>query len=145
MGTWGVNTFENDDAQDWIVELQEDGSVDFLVSSFAADEADGGYLEAPDGARILCAAEVVAAVVSGDRDALPEEAASWLKAQRDLDFARLAPLTKAGVDRVLAEHSELRELWQENADDFPEWLSSVARLRSRLDTSMTVPGPSDTA
>jgi len=140
-----VNTFENDDAQDWIVELQEDGSVDFLVSSLSADEAGGGYLEAPEGARILCAAEVVAAAVSGDRDALPEEAASWLKGQRDFDFARLAPLAKAGVDRVLAEHSELRELWEENADLFPEWRTSVTRLRSRLDTSMTVPGPSDTA
>lgn len=139
MGTWGVNTFENDDAQDWLVELQEDGSVDFLVSSLSADEAGGGYLEAPDGARILCAAEVVAAAVSGDRDALPEEAASWLQAQRGIDFARLAPVAKTSVDRVLAEHSELRELWQENAGDFPEWRASVARLRSRLDTGLTVP------
>ena len=134
MGTWGVNTFENDDAQDWIAELQEDGSVDFLVSSFSPDEADGGYLEAPEGARILCAAEVVAAAVSGDRDALPEEAASWLKAQHDFDFAPLAPLAEASVGRVLAERSELEELWQENADDFPEWRASVTRLRSRLAT-----------
>lgn len=133
MGTWGVKTFENDDARGWVDELRNDGSVDFLVSSFSPDEADG-YLEAPNGVRILCAAEVVAAAAAGHPSTLPKPAAFWLKAHRDFDFALLVPLAEANVERVLAERSGLRELWQKNAEDFPQWRASVERLRSRLAT-----------
>lgn len=131
MGTWGIATFENDDAMDWLNELQEAEDVSLLASSLIAEEAEE-YLEAPDGVRILCAAEVIAAAVSGASDGLPEEVLSWLEDRGNSELLPLAPQARAGVDRVLADRSELAELWEENPESYPVWRSSVERLRQRL-------------
>jgi hypothetical protein len=55
-----------------------------------------------------------------------------VKAHRQLDTAPLIPLAIRKVDRVLAENSELNELWLENEVDYPAWKAGVLDLRSRL-------------
>jgi hypothetical protein len=42
------------------------------------------------------------------------------------------PIAVAKIDRVLAAHSELDELWKENEADYPTWRAGVDDLRSRL-------------
>jgi hypothetical protein len=130
MGTWGINPFENDDAMDWLGELQEKGDLAFLAASLSPEEIEG-YLEAPDGVCILCASEIIAAAVTGESENLPAEALSWLQ-EHDLDLLSLVPLARTKVARVLADRSEISELWEENPEDFPAWRDSVVRLQARL-------------
>ncbi|MEW6284169.1 MAG: DUF4259 domain-containing protein, partial [Candidatus Eremiobacterota bacterium] len=78
-------------------------------------------------------AEVVAAGAGRPGEPLPDEAAAWLKTNRQLDFASLLPLARAQVARVVGSDSELRELWEENADDFPAWHAAVSDLLKRLE------------
>jgi Domain of unknown function (DUF4259) len=59
MGAWGVANFENDDAQDWVYELEE--SKDLSVVANLDNEI---YLAAPECARALAAAEVLTALLS---------------------------------------------------------------------------------
>jgi hypothetical protein len=137
MGAWGTAAFENDDALDWTSELAESEDLDFLQWSLepeAIEGDDGDYLEAPEGVGIVCAAAVVAAGVDGNAAGLPEEAAEWLAAHRTLDFASLAPSARAGLARVLDEGSELKELWEENEEDFPAWRHSLVEIHGRLGT-----------
>jgi hypothetical protein len=61
MGAWGFGSFDNDDAADWIFELEESSGVTALVSAFKAIKPDR-YLEAPECSVALAAAEVVAAL-----------------------------------------------------------------------------------
>jgi Domain of unknown function (DUF4259) len=133
MGFWGLTTFENDDAMDWIEELQEHGSLEFLAASLTPEEVDGFYLEAPEGVGILCAAEVIAGAISDDTSSLPEEARSWLAENSGLDFSSLASLAQSKLDRVLAEHSELYELWQEDPATVSQQQNAVAHLRGRFE------------
>ena len=66
MGAWGAGPFENDDAMDWAIDLEESGDVGFVVEALRAAEGDG-YLDAPEGSVTMAAAEVVAALDPGPR------------------------------------------------------------------------------
>ena len=55
MGAWGHGPFDNDDAGDWVFEL-EDSGVSALRSAL---QLDGGYVEAPEAAAGVAAAAVV--------------------------------------------------------------------------------------
>ena len=48
MGAWGVGHFDNDDAGDWVWELEDTGTASPVTAAFAAVEAEANYLEAPD-------------------------------------------------------------------------------------------------
>ena len=132
MSAWGTGTFDNDDAADWLAELQT--MDDEAILHAALDAAEEGYLEAPEGARILCACELVAALAGQAAADLPEIAREWVEQHRALDVSTLVPMARKGIDRVLAVDSELEELWRENADEYPAWRQTVLTLKVRLGT-----------
>lgn len=132
MGTWDTGTFDNDDAMDWAADLADGDDLEVCERSLSPEEVQGYYLEAPDGVSILCAGEVLAALSGRPSPRLPEEVQQWVAAHRQLDPASLVPLAIAKIDRVLAEHSELNELWKENDADYPAWRAGVDDLRLRL-------------
>ena len=135
MSTWGLGIFENDDAMDWVYELQESDDLSLVES--ALDTLIGGigdYLDAYDCAVALAAAEVVAALVGNPFDDLPEEVADWVDRQQengaleiDTDLVRRSV---QGVDAVVGE-SELKELWVEN-EELESWYTVVDDLLERL-------------
>ena len=63
MGAWGTGPFDDDNASDWVWELQEadDWRVVEQALRGAADVDATTYLEAPDGQIAWAAAAVVAA------------------------------------------------------------------------------------
>ena len=138
MGTWGMAVFDNDDAMDWLAELEQstdDTAVRAALETAAATGADA-YLEAPEGQLALAAAEVVAAAAGTRGDPLPEEAETWIGAY-GASAAPHTALAARAVHRVLAsENSEVRELWSEEggaeADDIAVWEEKVEDLRRRL-------------
>ena len=62
MGAWGIGTFENDDAGDWVDRLEESEGLTLLTETLAPAADPSGYLEAPTCTEALAAAEVVAAL-----------------------------------------------------------------------------------
>lgn len=134
MSAWNTGTFDNDDAADWLAELQATDDETVLQAALEAADAGEGYLEAPEGARILCACELVAALIGQAASDLPEMAREWVELHPALDVSTLLPIARNGIDRVLAVDSELEELWRENADEYSAWRQSVLNLKDRLDT-----------
>jgi hypothetical protein len=128
MGTWGMKTFENDEALDWASELEGTKDVTLLGSSLHPAEVNDYYLEAPDCVRILCASEVIAGVIGKPRPSLPENISSWIAKNKNLKVKDLVPLAIEKVQRVLAKDSELDELWAENEQDYPIWKKDVEEL-----------------
>lgn len=63
---------------------------------------------------------------------LPDELRTWTAANATLDPSRQLQAAVQKVDRVVAEHSELDELWKENEAEYPQWRASVLDLRARL-------------
>ena len=131
MGTWDSGPFGNDTAADFANDL-DDAAVEERealirrVLTRAVD--DQGYLEAPEAEQAVAAAALVAAQCPGGEPVSPyygpEEPVPGLPD----DVRRLAV---EALDRVVAEKSELAELWGEEGDG-GSWRSGVGRLRRVL-------------
>lgn len=127
MGTWGFLPFENDDALDWLNELEAGGAE---VVRGALANAGAGYVEAPEGSVAIAAAEITSASKGNPPGDLPEDVASWVTAHGAELGAEDVQLALQAVTRVAGEESELAELW-DDADE-PEWRESLGELSERL-------------
>lgn len=138
MGAWGYGSFENDDALDWVFELEQSRDLSVIVSALnEIISGIGGYLDATDCANALAAAETVAALAGRPGPALPEEITHWV-GERHAESPQGRLIVDKAVTRqaqhaisaVLSE-SELKELWEET-DDLERWKVTVTDLLERL-------------
>jgi hypothetical protein len=130
MGAWGAGSFENDDAMDWIAELEDEGLIVAGAALQEIIEVADEYLEAPACSAALAAAEVVAALRGHPAADLPEEVAAWIAAHPGDPGEDLVAVARRAVDAIAAD-SELAELWGESADQ-AGWQSAVTDLQTRL-------------
>jgi hypothetical protein len=132
MGAWDASVFGNDDAADWAGDLVDADQEQLVADALARAAGPAGteYLEATEGAEALAAAEVVAAAAGAPTDVSPynERALAWASGRAGL--VELIPVAIRAVDRVVANDSELAELWAEAGD--PAWLKAADDLRERL-------------
>lgn len=131
MGAWGAGVFDNDDALDWIDQL-ENGGATALTEAFAAIADADAYVDASDASMALAAAEVAAAARGRPAADLPGEVEAWVKLNGASVAPDVIPLAMDAVRRV-REDSELRELWEEQ--DPSEWYAAVDDLLGRLRAS----------
>jgi hypothetical protein len=132
MGAWGSDSFENDDAADWIGDFCDDPNAEEISAALSAiaetDAAD--YVEAPECSVAIAAAELVAALKGAPNTDLPDEAKKCVSSlNMSADPATIALALKA-ITRVKSD-SELKELWDESGDP-DEWYSAVDNLEQRL-------------
>jgi len=127
MGAWGYLPFENDDALDWMEDLEAGGAQ---VVRQALAKAGDRYVEAPQGAVALAAAEVTAATQGNPLGDLPENVTDWVTAHGAEITAEDVEMALEAVERVAGDQSELAELW-DDADE-PEWRDSLDDLAERL-------------
>lgn len=136
MGTWSTGPFGNDFAQDWAEDLHESNDLYFIESTLDNVLANAAYLEAPFGAEGIAAVETLLRLEGRGGPADDDSAGvdEWVELVRPkYKKSRADLLDKAGkvLALVLAEASELRELWQdsEHAD---AWRADVAAQQARL-------------
>jgi hypothetical protein len=132
MGAWGVGSFDNDDALDWLADFTANDFrlIDRTLAAVAAllpvDE-----LDAPEACEVLAAAECVAAAGGYPAATLPDEVSDWLTNNQPIhlkpDYVTMA---QKAVARVLAQ-SELRDLWAET-DEYGAWTAVTTDLLTRL-------------
>ncbi|HEX8407011.1 MAG TPA: DUF4259 domain-containing protein [Duganella sp.] len=136
MGTWTVDAFGNDYAQDWAEDLQETSNMDAVEDTLdTALDPSAGELEAPFAAEALVAIEVVARL-QGKGGASGEDSAAvdqWVEARKPKARLRADLQEKAllAIARILSDQSELRELWAES-EHYEAWRASVEDLRARV-------------
>jgi len=129
MGAWGAGSFENDDASDWVWELEEAENESILAEAFARVNDSEDDPEAPDCCIAIAAAEVVAAMRKRGPTDLPEEAAEFVKRMK-APSASLVASARRAVERIRTQ-SELKDLWDES--ESPDgWSRAIADLQSRL-------------
>ncbi|ELX09095.1 hypothetical protein Jab_2c11550 [Janthinobacterium sp. HH01] len=136
MGTWAVDAFGNDYAQDWAEDLEQTSNLEAVESTLdTALENNGGMLEAPFGAEALVAIEVLARLQGKGGERSEDSAAvdAWVDARRPKARVRTDLAEKAGraIERILSEQSELRELWADS-EHYADWRAAVEELRGRI-------------
>lgn len=130
MGAWGVGNFENDEAMDWIYELED--AKDFAVlerALKAVTRDESGSADVFDASAALAAAETVAALLGFPPDDLPEEVESWIDGKPEPPN-NLVALAQRAVEAI-KQKSELRDLWEEN-ESLDEWTEVLNDTQSRL-------------
>lgn len=132
MSAWGTGSFDNDDSGDWVLELSDSTSTSFLKTSIDAVLTSNVYIEAPEGSRLLCACEVIAAKKDNFLKNLPREVKQWMSTSSGLNTAELIPGALHALELVLSERSELNQLWMESESDFEVWRKTVLNLVHRL-------------
>jgi hypothetical protein len=141
MGAWGIKTFENDGAMDWLGDFLEEPSEKRILDTFSPQsnviqpsfigKLMGKKAESIprelEGDEVLAAAEVVASILGRPSTNNPDE----LKSPPSIT---LSPTTVAkalaAIDAIMQE-SNLKECWEET-DDFQAWKAEVEDLRTRL-------------
>ena len=133
-GAWGMGPFENDDALDWVWELEESTDFSVIEAALRPATSSGSYIEAPSGSYAIAAAEVVAALMGNPAENLPSEISSWVATQEMKPGSNLIEWAKSAVTNVLSiEESELSQLWSEAGPGYDEWRDGLADLLKRLE------------
>ena len=133
MGAWGLKSFDNDEACDWLIDFEDHGikvassALDAIAGS--APEEMGASLEC----RAIAAAEVVAAAHDGDVSRLPGDADKALDRHKsEVGWSTLVPIASNAIERIM-NNSKLRGLWAD-VEAVDEWLADLAPLKTRLNT-----------
>ncbi len=133
MGAWGTGSFDNDDAGDFLAEVTDSGDLALVREVLDNVLTSTEYVEAPDACQAIVAAEIVAAALGRATLAAQQQndLSRWLASIRPKIDADLVAQAREALTRILAENSELRELWEET-DDFAEWRALVSELGQQL-------------
>ncbi|MFJ3145820.1 DUF4259 domain-containing protein [Streptomyces halstedii] len=133
MGTWGMGHFDSDTAADFAGRLDdtppaEREAVVKEALAVTAGTGAGEYLDADDGVVAVAAAALLAAQRPGgtpvDSAYAPDEPVPPLAPE-------LRELAVRALDRVVADASELLELWADVGEG-EEWSAGVRSLRATL-------------
>jgi hypothetical protein len=132
MGTWSTHAFGNDEAADFAIELSESRDLKLIESALENVIAAEEYLEAPEADRGIAAAAALALANGQQIPGDPDEAiTTWLNSQSAEPSASLLTKAQAAIDRVLADNSELAELWAES-DEYEAWRDGLLSLQASL-------------
>jgi hypothetical protein len=135
MGAWGVGNFENDDALDWVIDLESAKDMKIIQSAFeAVIQSAEDYVDAWEASVALAAAEVVSALLRTPHPKLPDDVVAWVSQQhgKSLVVEKLIIEQALRALSIIAAESELQELWEET-DEFDLWRAEVNALIARLD------------
>jgi hypothetical protein len=129
VGAWGTASFENDDAKNWLGQLNNIAPKDLAkILTQAAESPE--YLEAPAASVAVAAAEVIAAWNGFPAEELPVAIMEWTKRNQKISTPVLKALAVQALERV-RRNSELKDLWME-ADGLNDWTTAIQNLQSRL-------------
>lgn len=132
MNLWGPGPFENEVGAAFAAEVAQDGAFALAEAFDVALDPDTDFLAAEEGWRTLAAAEVLAAVLTGDTSRLTDAGLrAWVAGAEATELGELRDVAQAAVSRVLAPDSELPELWAD-AEDEAAWRAEVERVRGAL-------------
>ncbi len=133
MSAWNAGPFDNDDASDWLYELEQSSDISVITAALGAVAGIGDdYLEAPECSMAIAAAEIVSALCGRSAEDLPDHAIAWVEEHQGLDVSALVQTAEAVIERI-GSNSELKELWEET-EHAGKWHASLTHLAARLDS-----------
>lgn len=131
MGAWSHTPFGNDTAGDWAYELADaEGTSAIEAALDRVLDTVGDYLEAPEAEEAVAAVEVLARLLGqGTEPGEPPEAVTaWMAKHPTPPTPALRDKARRAIQRILAEESELANLWDEGGSG-NEWRDNMATLQ----------------
>ena len=133
MGSWGFTNFDNDTAQDFVVEVEEEG-IDRIISAIEVIKSieEDAYLDSDLCTEALAAIEYIATAKDRMAEDFPEDAEDWVIANKAqlLAIRGIVPKCQQAIDRI-KNNSELKEFWEET-ENFEKWNNVLDDLNTRI-------------
>ncbi|HEY7225162.1 MAG TPA: DUF4259 domain-containing protein [Micromonosporaceae bacterium] len=119
MGTWGYGPFDNDTAADWSGDLNDapaERREQIIRATLVAVLDNVGYLDSDLAVEAIAAAALIASQRPGGAPITTPYGPDFLVNGETLRLsADLDGLAVRALDRILADESEWRSLWEETA------------------------------
>jgi len=132
-GAWDMGSFDNDDALDWVWELESSNDFSVVRMALSAVANNDSYIQAPTGSAAIAAAEVVAALLGNAHPQLPPEIVAWVDGRSHTEDDELVGLAKKAIAAVQRpSKSELAQLWGESGQYLADWKAGLSDLEQRL-------------
>lgn len=135
MGTFGFGPFDNDDALDFLDEIEDAAPTDRPVLLRAALEqvlGIRGYLDAAKMSEAIAAAAIVSVALRPHEPCAEPDLSRWLQTEPLLMDASLVDTARQVLDRAMApDDNELWTLWVD-AGVLPDVLAGLAPTLRRL-------------
>ncbi|MDA8587175.1 DUF4259 domain-containing protein [Rhodobacteraceae bacterium] len=130
MASWGVHSFENDDATAWAAAYCEMG-LDVAKSTIdvARGDLENGALSADLSCRAIAACEAIAFALGRGSPAAVQAFSGAPAADRGI--AQDLTDDSDALLEAITSASELKVIWS-NANQYDAWAASLMELRSRL-------------
>jgi hypothetical protein len=139
MGAWGMGSFDNDGASDWLADFEDRGAA-AVTDAFddLEEQCSDGYAEVDAGQMAIAAAEAVAAAfgapIPDADDQLKGAFDKHANAVRAIDGIRERAVRALGLV-TQAETSELAGLWDEQ-DELGAFEDTVRALAGRIERAV---------
>lgn len=130
MGSWGVGSFENDGACDWLYELEKVKNLGLIEQAIGRAMAQD-YVDSNIGEEAVAAGEVLAVLLGRSGSKIPETVTKWAEAHPQEVSVSLREQARLALQRIDSQNSELQELWGETGL-FGDWQAVIADLHQRL-------------
>jgi hypothetical protein len=135
MGAWAEDAFGNDTACDWAGDFAAAPSFDQVEAAIDRVLASEAYLDADEACECLVACEIIARLKGnwGAKNSYSEGIDQWVDSVTLIPSQALVSKAKQAISRILAENSELQELWDEEGynDSWHEQMHSLLERVTR--------------
>jgi len=140
MGAWGAGSFQNDQALEWLGEVESEDDVALVEDALGtvAEAAEDDFLDADDCTVAIAAAEIIAAMGGQPSPRLPDGMKDWCDEQEEPD-PEMVQDALAAIQRIRTD-SELVTLWSEGGELDKRWVASLDDLVKRLNAANVTAG-----
>ncbi|MFD0675186.1 DUF4259 domain-containing protein [Cohnella sp. GCM10027633] len=128
MGAWGVTSFENDSALDWLSVFEEErdlSQVVITVYEFVNEYKEDEFVDSGISSELIAAAEVVAALFGSPCSDLPPEMVKWIKKKQSYDRSLISIFNKIVI--IIFTKEEVNKVWKEKSKE-QKWNFSLNLL-----------------
>lgn len=137
MGAWGFKYYEDDNAYDFMDEIEESESPKELIEDALDTALESDFIDTTEGNAVIVSATYIDRQTNGTRfsegntgeildvDSFPER-------NPNIDLSDLKEKVVIALQKLLGEDSELNELWRENEEAYPSWRQGIEQLIERL-------------
>lgn len=133
MGAWNYGVFDDDTAYDALNDLKASSDMIADIERYFDEVIQAKYVGFDEAQYALVSAAVMDSVINNTQYRCDvEDYFEWTRSQKSLDFSFLRQKAVKAIDAVLSDHSELRELWEENEELYGAWREDKLSMQKRL-------------
>lgn len=133
MGAWNYGVFDDDTAYDALEDLM--ASKDLLkdMGQYLDDVITSEYVEYDDGQYAIVSAAIMDTILNGTEQRCDDDTyIHWMESIKNLDVHPLKQKAVKALEAVLSDHSESKELWEDNEELYSSWREDKLSIMKRL-------------